>query len=214
MNLNPANRKVFLVLAAVLTFVGLVALIVEISMKVASVETRASAVSTPQPALLEGPLAPPKLLQGRINKVDFKTDALATPFFDQNDREITPQSLVGKGLVINLWATWCVPCVKEMPDLDQLAADLKGTGVEVLAISVDRKAVDKVPPFYAANGIKNLGVYYDHRSQLSKRMGVRGLPTTILIRANGQPLGQVSGIVQWSHPEVRSYLLRALGPTP
>lgn len=220
MNLNPDNRKVFLGIGAVMALVILIAFIVVKSLNLASVEAPeapASQLEASQPVVLEGPLAPPALLQGRIGQTSFSPEALSTPFFDADGREITALGLIGQspqgtGLVINFWATWCVPCVKEMPELDQLAGDLKGSGVKVLALSVDRKAAQKVPPFYAANAIKNLELLYDERGRVSKRMGVRGLPTTVLIRANGQPLGQVVGIVQWDDPQVRDYLARVLGP--
>lgn len=217
MNLNPDNRKVFLGIGAVMALVILIAFIVVKSLNLASVEAPLSVLEASQPVVLEGPLAPPALLQGRIGQTSFSPEALSTPFFDHQGQEITALDLIGQspqgtGLVINFWATWCVPCVKEMPDLDQLAGDLKGSGVKVLALSVDRKAAQKVPPFYAANAIKNLQLLYDERGRVSKRMGVRGLPTTVLIRANGQPLGQVVGIVQWDDPQVRDYLVRALGP--
>ena len=92
--------------------------------------------------------------------------AFDTPFFNGKKEPVTLKSFKGQGVVLNFWATWCAPCVREMPALDRLAAKLKGTGVDVIAVSEDRKELKKVPPFFAANAITNLDVYYDVKDKL------------------------------------------------
>ena len=138
--------------------------------------------------------------------------ALDTPFFNAAEEQITIASLKGRGVVMNFWATWCAPCVREMPALDRLAAKLKETGVDVIAVSEDRKALKKVPPFFEANAIKNLDVFYDVKGKLSRKVGVEGLPTTILINADGQLVGRVLGVLEWDAPETVNYLAQTLGP--
>ena len=138
--------------------------------------------------------------------------ALDTPFFNATKEEITIASLKGRGVVLNFWATWCAPCVREMPALDRLAAKLKESGVDVIAVSEDRKALKKVPPFFAANAIKHLGVFYDVKGKLSRKVGVEGLPTTVLINAEGQLVGRVLGVLEWDAPETVNYLAQTLGP--
>jgi len=136
--------------------------------------------------------------------------ALDTPFFNAAEEEITLASLKGRGVILNFWATWCAPCVREMPALDRLSAQLANSGVEVIAVSEDRKALKKVQPFFDANDIKNLGVFYDVKGHLSRKLGVEGLPTTILLGADGQIKGRVLGVLEWDSPEIVNYLQQAL----
>lgn len=138
--------------------------------------------------------------------------ALDTPFFDATQAEITIPTLKGRGVVLNFWATWCAPCVREMPALDRLAAKLKDKGVDVIAVSEDRKALKKVPPFFAANQIQNLAVFYDEKGNLSRKLGVEGLPTTVLITADGRVSGRVLGVLEWDSPDTVNYLAQSLGP--
>jgi len=160
---------------------------------------------------LTGDMKPPAQLEGRIMASEIDEDAFSTQFFDANAGGQTIGSLKGSGLIINFWATWCVPCVKEMPALDNLAGELAGKGVKVLALSVDRQPLEKVPAFFETIGVKNLGVYYDDKGMISRLMGVKGLPTTVLVSHDGSVLGSVSGMVEWDDPEVVSYLARILG---
>lgn len=141
--------------------------------------------------------------------------ALDTPFFNAAEEEITLASLKGRGVILNFWATWCAPCVREMPALDRLSTQLANSGVEVIAVSEDRKALKKVQPFFDANGIKNMGVFYDVKGRLSRKLGVEGLPTTILLGADGQIKGRVLGVLEWDSPEMVNYFRQALtAPKP
>lgn len=102
--------------------------------------------------------------------------AFDTPFFDGEKVEITLKALKGRGVILNFWATWCAPCVREMPNLDILAKKLEGTGVEVITVSADRKALKKVPPFFAANDIKNLGVYLTSKANWRGNWAYKACP--------------------------------------
>lgn len=157
-------------------------------------------------------VAVPLELANKLRPAVTGEGALDTPFYNALEEEITLNSLKGRGVVMNFWATWCAPCVREMPALDRLSEKLEGTGVEVIAVSQDRKALKKVPPFFAANDLKNLELYFDKKSQLGRKIGVEGLPTTILIDANGQIAGRVLGILEWDEPETVDYLVKTLSP--
>ena len=180
---------------------GLCAIVV-ISGRVASAETANSAASTEIPLDLANKLRPAVTKDG----------AFDTPFFDAKKAEITLKSLKGEGVILNFWATWCAPCVREMPALNALAAKLEGSGVRLITVSEDRKALNKVPPFYKANDLKNLKLYFDEKGQLSRKLGVEGLPTTLLIKADGTVAGQVLGVIHWDSPDTAAYLIDALGP--
>ena len=107
----------------------------------------------------------------------------------------------GKGVVLNLWATWCVPCVAEMPALDSLAGAVAGSGVLVLPVSSDRGGAAAVRRFYEQRGVKNLPVLLDPMGAAARGLGARGIPTTLLIDANGRERGRLEGGADWGSPQ-------------
>ena len=118
----------------------------------------------------------------------------------------------GRGVVLNFWATWCAPCVHEMPALDHLRAELADEGVDVLALSSDFGGAKVVERFYAKNDIANLPVLNDTRGRLAQAFGLKGLPTTILIDAEGREVGRVVGPAEWAEEEVAQFLSDCLAP--
>ena len=108
----------------------------------------------------------------------------------------------GKVIVLNIWATWCVPCRKEMPALDRLQAALGGSDFEVIPVSVDRGGIDAVNKFYAETGLSHLAKYIDSSGQLLRSLGAVGLPTTLIIDRSGNEAGRVVGPAEWEAPEV------------
>lgn len=119
----------------------------------------------------------------------------------------------GKPVIVNLWATWCQPCLKEMPSLDRLQANLAGRLI-VAAVSEDRGAATRVGPFVDAMGLKNLKVYLDPKGDLGHAFGVRGLPTSILIDAEGRVAGQVEGAAEWDSAKMMTVLKPLLESGP
>ncbi len=121
----------------------------------------------------------------------------------------------GKVVLLNIWATWCGPCKREMPTLDRLQAQLGGTGFEVVALSIDRKGLDIVRKFYAEVNVRHLATYIDSSGKASRQLGVVGLPTTLLIGREGRELGRLIGPAEWDSPEmvdfIRSRLQRGAG---
>ena len=118
----------------------------------------------------------------------------------------------GKAILLNVWATWCAPCRKEMPALDRLQAELGGPDFEVVALSVDRNGLDAVRPFFAEIGIENLDIYLDQPAAAMKALGVVGLPTTLLIDGNGRELQRWLGPKEWDSPELVGEIRDHLGP--
>lgn len=117
----------------------------------------------------------------------------------------------GKGLVVNLWATWCVPCVAEMPELQDLARKVAGEGILVLPLSSDRGGAEVVRRFYAANRIEALPVLLDPRGEAGRAWGARGLPTTIVIDRQGRERGRVEGAIDWTSAATVAELRRLVG---
>jgi len=103
----------------------------------------------------------------------------------------------GKVVLVNLWATWCAPCVKEMPALDRLQAKLGGPDFAVLALSIDREGLAKVQPFFTQNKIAALSAYLDPAGRSPAQFGARGLPTTLLIDRDGTVVGRQEGAAEW-----------------
>lgn len=103
----------------------------------------------------------------------------------------------GKVVLVNLWATWCAPCVKEMPALDRLQAKLGGADFAVLALSIDREGLAKVQPFFDAHKIAALAPYLDPGGRSPAQLGARGLPTTLLLDRDGTVVGRQEGAAEW-----------------
>lgn len=177
--------------------------IVVISPRLASAETAAETANLlPMPPKMVAKMRAPKAGEG----------ALDTPFFNAKKEPLTLSSLKGRGLVVNFWATWCAPCIREMPSLNRLAKSLEGTGVELLTISEDRNALKVVPQFLKAKGWDNLKAYYDVKGKLSRRLDIVGLPSTVLINAEGVFLGRIMGTLEWDDPAIKAFLIQDLAP--
>jgi thiol-disulfide isomerase/thioredoxin len=112
----------------------------------------------------------------------------------------------GKVLLLNIWATWCVPCRTEMPALDRLQASLGGFDFEIVPVSIDRSGVEGVREFYNAVGVHNLAMYVDSSGEVLRQVRALGLPTTLLIDRNGQEIGRVIGPAEWDAPEIADFL--------
>ncbi|MBY0335701.1 MAG: TlpA family protein disulfide reductase [Acetobacteraceae bacterium] len=123
--------------------------------------------------------------------------APAIAFQDADGKEHTLSDFGGRGLVINLWATWCPPCVAEMPALDRLAALVAAEGILVLPLSSDRGGRAQVEPFYQRLGLRNLGIWLDPRGAAARGLGARGLPTTVIVDRTGMERARLEGEAQW-----------------
>jgi Thiol-disulfide isomerase and thioredoxins len=133
-------------------------------------------------------------------------------FADEAGKQRSLRDFRGSGLVVNFWATWCPPCIKELPALDASAKALKPKGVIVLALSSDREGAPLVRRFFDKNGIDNLPVSIDAMSGVGHELDVSGLPTTVLFDAEGREVGRVVGAAAWDAPETISFLAACLAP--
>jgi thiol-disulfide isomerase/thioredoxin len=135
-------------------------------------------------------------------------------FTDAEGKGFTPAEFAGRGLVINLWATWCPPCVREMPALDRLAATLARDGVVVLPLSSDRGGAPVVQAFYERTQLRTLRVWLDPRGAAARALGARGLPTTVIVDRGGRERARLEGDAEWDAPEFVAAIRRltARGP--
>jgi thiol-disulfide isomerase/thioredoxin len=131
------------------------------------------------------------------------TDAAGTPH--------RIADFAGKGLVVNCWATWCLPCVAEMPALQALAQKVAGDNILVLALSSDRGGADVVRKFYAAHDITALPIWLDPKAAASGAWGVAGLPTTLIIDRQGRERGRFEGAVDWAADATVSKIRQLVG---
>ena len=108
-------------------------------------------------------------------------------------------------MLVNLWATWCEPCLREMPSLERLQSHL-GDRIAVLAVSEDRGGGKIVEPFIEKLGLKSVKIYLDPKSAVGQAFEVRGLPTSLLIDREGKVLGRVEGAAEWDSPKIMAVL--------
>lgn len=114
----------------------------------------------------------------------------------------------GKVVLFNAWATWCGPCINEMPSLDKAQKELGGDDFQVVPVSMDRTGVLTVELFYRENNLRNLPILVEHQSSIARELRPRGLPFTLLIDRDGNELGRALGEVFWDQPEGLALLRR------
>lgn len=131
-------------------------------------------------------------------------------FLDADGNEVALTELEGKAVVLNLWATWCAPCRVEMPSLDNLQAELGDEGLEVVALSMDRAGAERITAFYDEVGVENLAVYRDPNGKAGRALGAIGLPTTVIIDAEGNEVGRVQGGAEWDDAAAIAFLRQHL----
>ena len=114
------------------------------------------------------------------------------------------------GYVINFWATWCVPCKKELPDLGFLNLKLKKHNIEVLTISIDKKKIKEQLSFLFNNGASDLNHFFDKDMKIYKTLKLRGIPTTILVNKKGLVVSKHEGILKWGEAKVVNNIINLL----
>ena len=177
--------------------------------------TRRSMLAATTASLAAGPLArkPRAAEVGDLSELTLADPPAALPeitFLDASGQPHTLAEFRGRGMVVNLWATWCVPCRAEMPALAvQRAAQLAGLAlsvalapedIAVLPLSSDRGGAGAVAGFYAQHGITALPVLLDPRGAALKAWGVAGIPVTVLVDREGRERARLEGAADWSSP--------------
>ena len=126
-------------------------------------------------------------------------------FKDHQEKEISFSYFKGKVLLVNFWATWCAPCIKEMPSLDRLKSKIDGN-FDVIAISLDRDGVKKVNDFFNENKITNLEKFFDIKNSLAKEMNLLGVPTSFFVNKEGDLIGYYQGDMEWDNDVVLEFI--------
>ena len=147
-------------------------------------------------------------LNGTIDRAFAGEPMPAVELSDPAGVKLATADLKGKPVLVNLWATWCVPCVAEMPLLDELAGEL-GEGVRVLTVSQDMNGAELVPPFFAQRKFANLPQWLDAEMKLPPALKAPGLPLTVLYDAQGKEVWRVMGGYDWASAEARAAIAEA-----
>ena len=167
--------------------------------------------------------APPQDAQKGINPLStgqmaafvFRSEPQALPEIkiqDGTGRERTLSDWRGKVVLLNLWATWCLPCRKEMPALDRLQKELGSDGFEVVALSVDRKGLEASRKFLDETKVEKLALYVDPTARANTELRALGLPVTLLIDAQGREIGRLLGPAEWDSEDAIRLIRSVLKP--
>ena len=164
---------------------------------------------------LAGKVAP--FARGEVAAVNMAKSPLKVPdlaFQDATGKARTLADWRGRTVLLNLWATWCVPCRKEMPALEALEKRLGGPGFEVVTINIDTRDPDKPKTWLKEVGIERLAYYADPAArtfQDLKSVGrAFGMPTTLLIDPNGCEIGTIAGPAEWASDDAIKLIEAAL----
>ena len=159
------------------------------------------------------------LARGEVAAVNVPNRPLRIPdlaFTDAAGKQTSLADWRGKTVLLNLWATWCVPCRKEMPALEALQQKLGGPNFEVVAINIDTRDTEKPKAWLKEVGIERLGYYADSSAKVFqdlKAIGrAFGMPTTLLIDRNGCELGTLAGPAEWASDDALKLVEATLVP--
>lgn len=168
----------------------------------ASVTSASTATAQEQPA----PSSGSRLNTGHMTAFVFKKTPEALPaitFVDGNEQPKTLADFKGRTVLLNLWATWCAPCRKEMPQLEALQKNLGGKDFEVVALSVDRAGLPATRKFLDDIKVSALATYVDSTAKMGTVLKAVGLPTTLLIDRDGREVGRLVGPAEWDSADAK-----------
>ena len=135
-------------------------------------------------------------------------------FKDAQGSDIKISKWRGRVVLLNLWATWCAPCRKEMPTLADLQEQLGSKDFEVVALSVDRKGIEASSTFLKETGADSLGLYVDETNKSLDDLQALGLPVTVLIDRKGREIGRLLGPAEWNSPQAIALIKAAVAESP
>jgi len=148
------------------------------------------------------------ILSGSIDRSQAGSELPAFVLKDASGKTLDLATLAGEPLLINLWATWCAPCVVELPMLNTIAAEMNGD-LRVLTVSQDMRQTENVAPFLAQRGLDRLEPWLDPGSDLTFELGAQTLPATILYDSDGREVWRYIGGNDWTSAQSREFLAEA-----
>ena len=148
-----------------------------------------------------------------IKKIDLKLEFPIMSIEDKNGKPFTLKfnnDQTKNGYVINFWATWCLPCKKELPDLNLLSLKLQKYKINVITVSIDKKNIKDQLLFLKNNGASNLSSFFDKKMHLYKALKLRGIPTTILVNKSGFIVSKHEGVLEWGKDKIVKNILNLI----
>ena len=127
-------------------------------------------------------------------------------FKDMKNTTVKLNNLENKLIILNFWATWCVPCRDEMPSLDKLAVNKDFNNLEIIPINVGREKINKSINFFREINIQNLDIYHDDTLDLPKKLLLRGIPTSVLINKDGKEFARILGSIDFENKVFTNWL--------
>lgn len=135
------------------------------------------------------------------------TTALPTVIYsDENSKEHRFDSSKNRLTALHFWATWCMPCIKELPQVNAAQKKYANKGFKIIALSLDGKNIDKVQKFYSYNNIDSLQPLFDSSMTAFQQLKIKGLPTTIFINSKGEEVARAEGDIDWESKEVTEFI--------
>jgi thiol-disulfide isomerase/thioredoxin len=153
------------------------------------------------------------LAVGELSAIEIFKEPSPTPqtkFTARSGEKLSFADFKGQVILVNFWATWCAPCIHEMPDLNRLQKVLGGSKFKVITMSLDRKGFEVIDPFFEKAGLDSLEAYLDLSNKLSLEVGATGLPTSILIDKKGKIIARVIGPLKWGSPQALEFISAAI----
>ncbi len=148
-------------------------------------------------------------IDGQMQNFLIASERLPGPEATWSDGKGTTVTLAdfrGKVVLVNFWASWCAPCLRELPSVNALQQDLGGSQFEVVAINIDKEGKRVAAPFAERLKLDALELYLDPRGRISRGAGVQVMPTTILYDRNGLEIGRMEGPAEWNEADAKKLM--------
>ena len=208
-------RKVLIAVIAVAALTALAVVLFRYGVRTPSDTSVPPTAEVARPPTLEFPPSRPSVFS--FTALDQPRPLPEVRFVDGDGRALTLADFRGRVVLLNLWATWCVPCIREMPTLERLQARLGGPDFEVIVLSIDVGGIPAVKDFYRTLGLEALGIYVDRTARARLDLKISGIPTTLLVDRKGREIGRTIGPAEWDSPGavklIRGYLEEPSVPT-
>ncbi|MDG1995296.1 MAG: TlpA disulfide reductase family protein [Emcibacteraceae bacterium] len=152
---------------------------------------------------------PQGLTAGTMKRFEFHEapkPVTLSKFQDAQENEVSFADFKDKVILVNLWATWCAPCIKEMPDLNELQKSLGGDNFEVVLLSENQDGIESSLKFLADNNISHLSTYLDTNRGVARSLKSNALPTSFLINAEGLEVGRLIGPAEWNSGDSKALI--------
>ena len=188
------RTRLVLILVAAIAAVGIPAVLYEMTVR----DVHASA-------------SPPAILD-KLHLTDGAPPAPAATFYDADGKAMSLNDFRGRYVLVNLWATWCGPCINELPSLVRLQAELPQDKITVLPIDLEKHESQKVVEFLARTKIEGLPIYIDRDFSAMRGFAANELPLTILIDSEGREIARAAGEQKWDHADTVAYLKAISAP--